>query len=161
MVCVMLGSSVFKLFAAQKQNVYKIPLYLHSVAFLSMGMITIFFDTKIIVYLMFLVFEVSVGVFYPAYGVIKSEKLPEEIRSSVMNIFRIPLNAFVVLLLLKIKFLSPKIVFAVCTFSHGVSFACYYYFYKEIQLSESVRFEKTDNPDSEEGILMPNSNYSS
>jgi len=47
-----------------------------------------FLETKIIVYMMFLVFETSVGVFYPAYGVIKSEKIPEEIRSAVMNIFR-------------------------------------------------------------------------
>ena len=50
-----------------------------------------------------------------------------------MNIFRIPLNAFVVLLLLKIKYLSPRIVFSVCTCAHAVAFACYYYFYANIK----------------------------
>lgn len=88
MVCVMVGSSIFKLVAVQRKNLYKIPLALHAIAFFSMGITAVFFETKIIVYVMFLVFETSVGVFYPAYGVIKSEKIPEEIRSSVMNIFR-------------------------------------------------------------------------
>lgn len=136
MVCVMVGSSIFKLFASQKKNLYKIPLVLHAVAFVSMGVTAVFFDTKILVYLMFLVFETCVGVFYPAYGVIKSEKIPEEIRSSVMNIFRIPLNAFVVLLLLKIKFLSPQIVFGICTGAHAMSFICYLYFYQTTQKTD-------------------------
>jgi hypothetical protein len=53
-----------------------------------MAITAMFLETKIVVYMMFLVFETTVGVFYPAYGVIKSEKIPEEIRSAVMNIFR-------------------------------------------------------------------------
>jgi hypothetical protein len=61
--------------------------------------------------------------------VIKSEKIPEDIRSAVMNIFRIPLNAFVVLLLLKIKFLSSQVVFLICTLTHLMALLCYGYFY--------------------------------
>jgi len=78
---------------------------------------------------MFLVFECTVGMFYPSYGVIKSEKIPEDIRSAVMNIFRMPLNAFVVLLLLKIKYLSPQVVFVICTAAHLLSILSYMYFY--------------------------------
>lgn len=44
------------------------------------------------VYLAFLLFELTVGMFYPSYGSIKSQSIPEEVRSGVMNIFRIPLN---------------------------------------------------------------------
>jgi MFS transporter, MFS domain-containing protein family, molybdate-anion transporter len=98
-----------------------------------MLMTTLFIDNKPIVYGMFLLFETTVGVFYPSYGVIKSEEIPEEIRSSVMNIFRIPLNAFVVVLLLKIKYLSPQIVFSVCAGSHAVAFLCYFYFYSSLK----------------------------
>ena len=157
MICVMIGSSIFKIYSADKANLYSIPLYLHSVSFLTMGCITIFFENKLVIYIMFLIFEVSVGVFYPAYGVIKSEKLPEEIRSSVMNIFRIPLNAFVVLLLLKIKFLSPQIVFAVCTFTHGISFACYLFFYNKIQKTD---FSKDQKSPSELELFIRNKNES-
>merc|ERR1711988_836421 len=99
-----------------------IPLYMHAVAFLSMAITTAVYDDKFIVYCMFLIFEATVGVFYPAYGVIKSEKIPEDIRAAVMNIFRIPLNFFVVLLLLKVKYLSPTTVFTICTVAQGISF---------------------------------------
>ena len=88
MVSVMVGSSIFKLLAARKDMLYKIPLLLHATAFCAMGITATFLSNKIIVYSMFLVFEMTVGLFYPAYGVIKSEKIPEEIRSAVMNIFR-------------------------------------------------------------------------
>lgn len=88
MVCVMLGSSVFKLASKKSAWKYKIPLVMHGVAFVSMVTTTMCIEDKSIVYAMFLLFEMTVGVFYPAYGVIKSEKIPEEIRSSVMNIFR-------------------------------------------------------------------------
>lgn len=149
MVCVMVGSSIFKLFSSKKENLYKIPLVMHAVAFMAMGLTAVFIDNKPIVYAMFLLFETTVGVFYPSYGVIKSEKIPEEIRSSVMNIFRIPLNAFVVVLLLKIKYLSPQRVFSVCAASHGAAFLCYLYFYsslKFVNTEEAVHLVETSSP---------------
>lgn len=138
MVAVMVGSSLFKLFSGRREVLYRLPLYLHATACVCMGMVTLFFDNKSIVYTMFLVFEATVGVFYPSYGVIKSEKIPEDIRSAVMNIFRIPLNAFVVLLLLKIKFLSPQVVFMICTGTHALAFLCYLYFYSFMRQSEKT-----------------------
>merc|ERR1712232_809304 len=44
----------------------------------------------------FLAFETCVGVFLPCAGVMRSKVLPDEIQGSVMNIFRVPLNIFVV-----------------------------------------------------------------
>jgi len=107
----------------------RIPLIVHTTALFSMGITATFINDKPVVYAMFLLFEMTVGLFYPAYGVIKSEKIPEEIRSAVMNIFRIPLNMFVVLLLLKIKYLSPERVFMICTCAHALSLVCYWHFY--------------------------------
>ena len=43
--------------------------------------------------------------------------------------YRIPLNMFVVLLLLKIKLLSSQYVFLICATAHLISFVCYAYFY--------------------------------
>jgi MFS transporter, MFS domain-containing protein family, molybdate-anion transporter len=136
MVCVMIGSSCFKMFSTKKESLYRIPLYMHATAFFAMAVITVFLEYKVVVYSMFLLFECTVGVFYPSYGVIKSEKIPEDIRSAVMNIFRIPLNAFVVVLLLKIKFLSSQVVFLICTLAHGTAFLCYLYFYTSIRNTE-------------------------
>ena len=89
MVSVMVGSSIFKILSGHKGMLYKIPLLLHSISFFAMGVTTLFMENKTIVYSMFLLFEMAVGLFYPAYGCIKSERIPEEIRSAVMNIFRL------------------------------------------------------------------------
>lgn len=129
MVCVMVGSSLFKIFSVRKESLYKIPLYVHGAAFFAMTAVALCLENKSIVYTAFLVFEGTVGLFYPSYGVIKSEKIPEDIRSGVMNIFRIPLNAFVVLLLLKIKLMSSQVVFLICAGTHALGFVSYGYFY--------------------------------
>lgn len=157
MVCVMVGSSVFKLFSHRRDYLYKMPLVMHAVAFASMGLTALYLENKTVVYTMFLVFEGSVGVFYPSYGMIKSEKIPEEIRSAVMNIFRMPLNAFVVLLLLKIKYLSSSVVFTICTVAHGVAFLCYWYFYANVNHG----LKAGENPGDEdlESLLKPSGGH--
>lgn len=129
MVSVMVGSSIFKLVNKDQATLYKIPLFVHGGATLAMILITIMLDVKPIVYWMFLIFELTVGLFYPAYGCIKSEKIPEDIRSAVMNIFRVPLNALVVLLLLKVKYFSSATVFKICAVTHAMAFFAYGYFY--------------------------------
>jgi hypothetical protein len=160
MVCVMAGSSIFKLMSSKRENLLKIPLFLHAIAFCAMGLTCLYLENKVIVYYMFLVFETTVGMFYPSYGVIKSERIPEEVRSTVMNIFRIPLNAFVVLLLLKIKYLSSGVVFGVCTGAHFVAFLSYLFFYTSMNKnsnskgSTSSMFEDNDASDDDKKALL-------
>merc|ERR1719401_2743987 len=48
----------------------------------------------------FLLFEFCVGLYFPSVGVLKSELVPEEVRGTMYNIYRVPLNAIVVALLL-------------------------------------------------------------
>merc|ERR1719361_248213 len=48
----------------------------------------------------FLVFEFCVGVYFPSIGILKSEVVPEHVRGTMYNIYRVPLNAVVVGLLL-------------------------------------------------------------
>ncbi len=152
MVCVMIGSSIFKLYAVGREKLYRTPLYLHAIACVSMGIITLYLETKPLVYFMFLVFESTVGVFYPSYGMIKSERIPEDIRSAVMSIFRMPLNAFVVILLLKIKYLSSQIVFTTCTVTHAVAFFSYLYFYS----SGSSVDKQVDSDDESQKPMLKN-----
>ena len=63
MVCVMVGSSFFKLLSATKENLYRIPLLLHGLAFCAMASVTLFLESKTVVYISFLVFEV-LGIFF-------------------------------------------------------------------------------------------------
>eukprot|EP00443_Scrippsiella_acuminata_P093984 CAMPEP_0115475064 /NCGR_PEP_ID=MMETSP0271-20121206/54419_1 /TAXON_ID=71861 /ORGANISM="Scrippsiella trochoidea, Strain CCMP3099" /LENGTH=148 /DNA_ID=CAMNT_0002902415 /DNA_START=54 /DNA_END=498 /DNA_ORIENTATION=+ len=48
----------------------------------------------------FLVFECMVGAYFPTIGMLKSELVPENVRGTVYNMCRVPLNALVVCLLL-------------------------------------------------------------
>lgn len=48
----------------------------------------------------FLIFEFCCGLYFPSIGVLKSEVVPENVRTTMYNIYRIPLNAVVVGLLL-------------------------------------------------------------
>merc|ERR550519_3248798 len=44
----------------------------------------------------FMVFELSIGMYFPSMGTLKAEVVPDSHRSTIYNIFRIPLNLIVV-----------------------------------------------------------------
>lgn len=48
----------------------------------------------------FLIFEFCCGLYFPSVGILKSEVVPEHVRSTMYNMYRVPLNAVVVCLLL-------------------------------------------------------------
>jgi len=61
----------------------------------------------------FLVFEFCVGLYWPTVGTLKSEIVPEDVRATVYNIYRVPLNAVVCALLLSNISLTAS--FGFCT----------------------------------------------
>ena len=67
-------------------------------------------------YAAFLVFEVCVGIFWPSIAKLRSQYLPEETRSTVMNFFRIPLNLFVCVILFKVDSDNISSMFTMCFF---------------------------------------------
>lgn len=60
-------------------------------------------------------FELCCGVYWPMVATLRSRYIPEETRATVMNMFRIPLNGIVVLILMSIARVSEVVVFASCT----------------------------------------------
>mmetsp|Transcript_115250 Transcript_115250/g.304350 ORF Transcript_115250/g.304350 Transcript_115250/m.304350 type:complete len:509 (-) Transcript_115250:3-1529(-) len=72
------------------------------------------------IFLAFLLFEFAIGVYFPSVGILKSEVVPERIRSTVYNVYRVPLNAVVVGLLLS----DVPLVhcYALCACLLGVAF---------------------------------------
>ena len=51
----------------------------------------------------FCVFEACVGIFWPSMMKLRSQYLPEESRSTIINFFRIPLNLFVCIMLYNVS----------------------------------------------------------
>lgn len=60
----------------------------------------------------FLVFEACVGIFWPSIMKMRSQYIPEESRSTIMNFFRIPLNIFVCIVLYNVSAPSSPLFYA-------------------------------------------------
>lgn len=64
--------------------------------------------------LAFCVFEACVGVFWPSIMKMRSQYIPEEARSTIMNFFRIPLNIFVCIVLYNVSAFPIMAMFGMC-----------------------------------------------
>jgi hypothetical protein len=53
--------------------------------------------------LAFCLFEVMVGLFWPSMMKMRAEYVPEEMRATIINFFRIPLNLFVCIILYNVR----------------------------------------------------------
>ena len=53
--------------------------------------------------LAFCLFEVMVGLFWPSMMKMRAEYVPEEMRATIINFFRIPLNLFVCVILYNVR----------------------------------------------------------
>ena len=65
--------------------------------------------------LAFCAFECLVGVFWPSMMSLRSRYVPENIRSTIINCFRIPLNFFVCLVLSNVSLMPLSAVFSMCS----------------------------------------------
>jgi hypothetical protein len=113
MVCCALGSSLFGFALRKGVKLIQVPRYIHGTAVLANLFVVMFVEDKTIVFASFCLFEVACGVFFPCYGTLRSMVIPEENRAAVMNFFRIPLNAFVVAVLIKVR-MQPAVCVCVC-----------------------------------------------
>lgn len=63
----------------------------------------------------FCVFEACVGIFWPSIMKMRSQYIPEEARSTIMNFFRIPLNIFVCIVLYNVDAFPITVMFGMCS----------------------------------------------
>ncbi|KAH7686883.1 Molybdate-anion transporter protein [Dioscorea alata] len=63
----------------------------------------------------FCTFEACVGIFWPSIMKMRSQYIPEEARSTIMNFFRIPLNIFVCIVLYNVNAFPMTVMFGMCS----------------------------------------------
>ena len=51
--------------------------------------------------------QILVGIFWPSIMALRSQYLPNNVRATILNLFRIPLNLFVCLVLYNVRALPP------------------------------------------------------
>jgi len=118
MMAYMCGSSTFDLLRGKGASVTLLARWafgLGSAAFLLAGCtskLSLNVSQLIFIYLGFLLFEFCCGLYFPSVSTIKGEAVPESIRSTVYNLYRVPMNAIVLAVLL--TNLSMTSVFVTC-----------------------------------------------
>ncbi|KAI9349206.1 hypothetical protein BDR26DRAFT_798976 [Obelidium mucronatum] len=122
MVSTMMGSIVFSFLIGglkwKADAILHLCLGIAAVAFLC---IIAFQHNEHHLFLSFNLYEFCVGLYFPAMSTVRSNYIPEAVRSSVMNIFRIPLNLIVCVILFETHNLSHSVVFSVCV---GLVWVC-------------------------------------
>lgn len=72
----------------------------------------------------FCAFEACIGAFWPSMMRVRATVLPDELRSTLINIFRIPLNLFVCLVLANVARFPLAVMFTLCALFMFVAAAC-------------------------------------
>lgn len=94
MVMSMMGSQLFSIQLGQRsvEEIGQVVLVASALCHVA----PVFTSDATLRYCSFLLFELCVGMYFPMMGTLKGSVVPEEMRSAIYNIFRLPLNIIVV-----------------------------------------------------------------
>jgi MFS family permease len=106
------GSSIFGLLT-KRMEVVSIAGGVFGVAAMSLAVPSLT-NSPTILLIAFMVFEACVGVYWPVIGTLKGIYVPEAQRSAIYNVFRVPLNAIVLVVLLFLSELDNSVACLSC-----------------------------------------------
>jgi MFS family permease len=118
MMAYMCGSSTFDLLRGRGASATQLAQWafgLGAAAFLFAGCafkMTLDVKQMVTIYIGFILFEFCCGLYFPSVSTIKGQAVPESIRSTVYNLYRVPMNAIVLAVLL--GNISMTTVFVTC-----------------------------------------------
>jgi len=145
MACCLLGSIIFgqlRKLAVDVASIMAGMLFLSStVLFWSVRAIQTENFVAIIVAL--LAFEACVGIYFPSIGIIRIQVLPESHRSVIMTLFAVPLNLFVVSVILLQSILGDIGALAIAGSGMGIATVCMIFLRWELQKEKQRRVRKT------------------
>ena len=101
-------------------------------------------NQKHLTFLSFLLFELSVGMFWPSISSLKGKYIPEQYRSTIMNYFRIPTNLVVLVVMSNVKNIPINYIFLMCSIFVFISFIFQYLFVKLISRLDSIETTTTN-----------------
>lgn len=113
MVCIMIGSNVFSS-VIKTHSVENSARFVMLLAAFALA-VPVMFKNHRVNLVAFCVFEVCCGMYFPSLGTLRGRFIPEEVRATIMNVFRIGLNVIVVLVLANIEAMTQDAVFIMCS----------------------------------------------
>ncbi len=136
MLCCMIGSKCSNTLIFGKKIKLSFILFLASI---SLGIISILVHYNdiqynfIIISLLFCIYEICIGYYFPTISTIRSNIIPNNYKSMIMNILRIPLNFLVIIVFLNIKYLDND---------GGLLCACIFIFISFILMKYFLKLKK-------------------
>lgn len=113
MMAYMCGSATFELLRnfVSILRLMQITMLLGAASFATAAVAQVYGPSQA-VFLGFVIFEYCVGLYFPTVSVLKCAVVPERLRSTIYNLFRVPTNAIIISVLL--TKLSTVTVFVLC-----------------------------------------------
>ncbi|EKX52644.1 hypothetical protein GUITHDRAFT_161244 [Guillardia theta CCMP2712] len=121
MACMVIGSSLVKSITTLRGPPVVFMREVFLLAAVCLGVPAMAGINAYITLFCFFLFELICGVYWPSMATIKSKYVPEEVRATVYNFFRIPLNLIVIFVLSNLGTVSDDSVFLVCAFLLGAA----------------------------------------
>jgi len=109
MICCMAGTRIFTILVETGMPPERFMGGIFTVSALALGVPALLSANPRICLVAFLLFEGCVGAYFPAMGTLKSKIIPDAQRATVYNLFRIPLNLLVLVVLL--TKMSTEVIF--------------------------------------------------
>ena len=121
--CFMIASSIGSMLFGTIEGAMSIPRILFAVfCTASASMLVCLMSTTPVVSMgAFILFEMSVGLFWPGIGTLRSQYLPESHRATIINLFRAPLNIIVCLILYRQDTMTVASTFLFCAVFHAAA----------------------------------------
>eukprot|EP00455_Lapot_gusevi_P005435 TRINITY_DN1231_c0_g1_i1.p1 TRINITY_DN1231_c0_g1~~TRINITY_DN1231_c0_g1_i1.p1 ORF type:complete len:187 (-),score=79.12 TRINITY_DN1231_c0_g1_i1:121-681(-) len=113
MICVLIGSSIFGYLISIGARVERFTAYMLAVACVALFIPAVSTNHSVRLFAFF-TFEACCGIYWPSLGTMRGRYVPEEVRATIMNLFRMPLNLIVVVVLVKIGSMAETSVFSLC-----------------------------------------------
>ncbi len=139
MVMISIGSSIFKRISHFSD---KIPYGLFGVSAVLMAVVMTNIGHSMFTFVSFILFELMCGIMFPTYGKLRATYIPNDHRTMVMNLYRIPLNVFVVIMLLNKKNMSLQVTFGVCCMALIAAGILWRFFKPGTKISDGKEYSK-------------------
>ena len=147
MAMISLGSNIFQYMS---KRIETLVYWILGGSALAMIMSTMAIGNEYHLLFAFCMFEMICGIMFPTYGSLRSKYIPDKQRTTIMNIYRIPLNLFVVVILLNKKNMSLQLTFGICSLALACSMFLWQYFQPVSKTLHGHQYEKANQVDEEE-----------
>lgn len=147
MVMITIGSFIYKSLTKYTEYLPWLVLGLGSISFF---ITALYINNALVAYLAFLVFEIACGIMFPTFGSLRSIYIPEENRATIMNIYRIPHNIFVVIILINKRFMHLQTVFVICCGTYCLGILLWYFFKPNTKTKDGHEYQLGQVRDEEE-----------